>query len=242
MKKYLGLDLGTASLGFCLIKFDEDQPSQSEILWSGVRIFPEALDDSNQPKNQKRRDNRLARRQTKRSNLKRYLINNFLNESGLIDKEDSPQNRHPYTPYHLRVKGLREQLSIPEIGTIIRHMAFHPAFVGSPKMSFDDDTETTEAEKPKKPRTPKQLEKEESKKLKKETERAEKLKRWHSITDTEQHKQEISEHLEKQLEAQNLYVSEWLLACTSWNWHYESADRFTCNTDRLEMYVGRYFF
>ena len=58
MKKILGLDAGTNSLGWSIIEFnDEEQPQK--ILDCGVRIFQEVTEDKTKvPKNQKRREAR----------------------------------------------------------------------------------------------------------------------------------------------------------------------------------------
>ena len=66
MTSYLGLDIGIASLGFALIKYD-DKSKNGKIVTSGVRIFQEALtgkgEETKKPRNVTRRENRLMRRQ-----------------------------------------------------------------------------------------------------------------------------------------------------------------------------------
>ena len=75
MKKILGLDAGTNSLGWSIIEFnDEEQPQK--ILDCGVRIFQEVTEDKTKvPKNQKRREARGHRRvkQMKSQRIKRLV-------------------------------------------------------------------------------------------------------------------------------------------------------------------------
>ncbi len=61
----LGLDLGPNSIGWALVEEDEaGDPARLEAM--GVRAFQEMVDrKSKTPKNRKRRDARLARRQTR---------------------------------------------------------------------------------------------------------------------------------------------------------------------------------
>ena len=152
MTTYLGLDLGVASLGFCLISFTS--PESSKIIHSGVRIFPDALDEKQgTPKNTARRDFRLARRQLNRRKLKRRHIREFLYKHGLLASAKPPpqekgcrkghgKGRIPEHVYALRKKALAEKLSCHELGEILQHLANHRGFIGSPKLAMDEHSDS----------------------------------------------------------------------------------------------------
>lgn len=74
MSKVLGLDLGTASIGWALINSREEQ-----IIDAGVRIFPEGVEnlgegDNEQSKNATRRDKRQVRRQNFRRKMRKWRL------------------------------------------------------------------------------------------------------------------------------------------------------------------------
>src|SRR5699024_6355308 len=78
MDKILGLDLGTNSIGWAIIN-DE----QEEILGTGVRIFPEGVEnlgegDNEQSKNATRREARQKRRQNFRQKLRKERLAKLL--------------------------------------------------------------------------------------------------------------------------------------------------------------------
>ncbi len=62
METTWGLDLGTTSIGFSVIRMNIKK-EHGEIIKTGVRIFPEGLNNDHEPRNKRRRDMRLHRRQ-----------------------------------------------------------------------------------------------------------------------------------------------------------------------------------
>lgn len=84
MKKVLGLDLGTNSIGWALVSYEENiagEKTYSGILDAGVRIFPEGLEpdtigkgDKEKSKNASRREFRQMRRQTFRKRLRKIKL------------------------------------------------------------------------------------------------------------------------------------------------------------------------
>lgn len=138
----LGLDLGTASLGWALIEYDDK--SSGRIIGSGVRIFPEALEgqdeSSKKPKNVARRDFRLARRQTRRRAWRKSAIKKILREAGMLpsSKKDVLEQIHEKgkntpSPYTLRSRAMESELELHELGRAIFHLSRRIGFGGSPK-------------------------------------------------------------------------------------------------------------
>jgi len=120
----LGLDIGTNSIGWCVIAFDVDHPIGTEIRDIGVRIFSDGRD----PKSgaslavdrraaramRRRRDRYLRRRSTFLKTLIRYgLMPADTDEAKLVAARD---------PYAIRARALVEQLEPHEIGRALFHL------------------------------------------------------------------------------------------------------------------------
>ena len=131
-ERILGLDLGTASIGFALIDYDRIA-HKGEIIRMGVRVFPETLDAKTQvPLNQQRRTKRLVRRQTRRRRQRRRDLNEYLHSQDLLPKYGTPawDEIMKKDPYELRRVGLRTKLERHELGRAIYHVAKRRHFFG----------------------------------------------------------------------------------------------------------------
>ena len=144
-KKILGLDLGSNSLGWALLAADDNSKPLS-ILDAGVRIFPKAVEEKTPtPKNQKRRNSRLARRTIqRRARRKKYLLN-YLVSLHLLPKEllDNTQPEGILNnlgdPYFLRAKALDETLSAHELGRVLLHLVQRRGFLSNKKTLLGRD-------------------------------------------------------------------------------------------------------
>ena len=160
MERYLGLDLGTASLGWALIDFDGGE--RGKIVASGVRIFPEALDAKGEKtKNTARRNFRLGRRQTRRTRRRKEDIRQILHGAGLLPNQDkrlletpsdhftTEEGKHQtiglVSPYALRQKSLEEKISLYDLGRVFFHLSRRIGFQETP--TTDDDTDRKEKTK-----------------------------------------------------------------------------------------------
>ena len=92
MKKILGLDLGTTSIGWALVKEAENHNEKSEIIKLGVRLVPLSSDEkSNFEKgksittNAERTLKRSLRRNLQRYKLRRQALIEELKANGWID-------------------------------------------------------------------------------------------------------------------------------------------------------------
>ena len=125
---------------------------------------------------------------------KRVLIRKILKEKALINENsfESAKQRDPYEPYRLRVKGLREKLTLEQLGIIIMHMANHSAFVGSPKLSIDDTNSADDEIMP---------ENQTEKQADKQKDLEQKLQNWHQLDENNQtkHRNKVAEHLNKNM-------------------------------------------
>ena len=144
MQLIFGLDIGTTSIGFAVIRHDHDLGA-GEILRLGVRVFPEARDPSGTPLNQERRQARLRRRQLRRRRERRRMLGDALNEAGLLPCRGSPgwNEIMGVDPYELRKRAFDgDKLSQHEIGRAIYHLAQRRHFKGRDVDEVSSDSES----------------------------------------------------------------------------------------------------
>lgn len=140
-----GLDLGTTSCGWAVRR-------GQRVERTGVRIFPETLDEKSlEPLNKKRREARLIRRQTRRRRQRRKRLTDLLAEAGLLPAYGSPDwaaLMRGTDPYALRRDALNRPLSAHEMGRALYHLEKRRGFRGRSHAERDDDkpTETDKEE------------------------------------------------------------------------------------------------
>jgi len=146
MKKILGLDLGTNSIGWAVVNADENG-SPVKIEGMGSRIIPMGSDKIDYEKgatitkNADRRAKRSARRMGKRYKMRRNKLLFILNELGMLPEQFQFKNGFPEANklqelellpirkntlqldslqhYELRAKALKEKIELRELGTIL---------------------------------------------------------------------------------------------------------------------------
>ncbi|MCL2522103.1 MAG: type II CRISPR RNA-guided endonuclease Cas9 [Erysipelotrichales bacterium] len=142
MKYSLGLDLGVASIGWAIVKLDEND-SVLRIEDLGVRLF-DAMEKGktdeleNAIRREKRGSRRLIRRRSQRlRDLNKYFIDNFKIDIKEIDLSIVSQQfageEHTLLPYRLKIKGLNEKLSLEELAIISYHYCKHRGFKSNRK-------------------------------------------------------------------------------------------------------------
>lgn len=157
MKKRLGLDIGTNSIGWALVE------DEKRILGSGVRIFPEGVVNLGEgekeiSRNSERRQFRGLRKQNFRRKLRKKILLKELSKAGLCPISpnelqgffrankfpDSPEMREWFrlNPYLLRAKALKEQLQAEELGRLLYHMAQRRGFQSNSRSARDDKEES----------------------------------------------------------------------------------------------------
>lgn len=129
MKKILGLDLGTNSIGWALVNEAENKDERSSIVKLGVRVNPLTVDElTNFEKGKSITTN--ADRTLKRSmrcNLQRYKLRRdtlveVLKEYKLITKDtilSENGNRTTFETYRLRAKAATEEISLEEFARVL---------------------------------------------------------------------------------------------------------------------------
>lgn len=128
MKTILGLDLGSSSVGWAVIRKDETDKRQHTILGMGSRIIPMSADDIKEfttgaaiSKNAKRTQKRSQRRGYDRSQLRRsYLIEALKSKNMLPDLSKEHWNKQAL--WGIRAKAANEEVSLTELGRILLHL------------------------------------------------------------------------------------------------------------------------
>ena len=142
-KKILGLDLGSNSIGWALLKETEGKPS--EIINVGSRIFTKAVEEKTPtPKNVKRRNARLTRRVLQRRARRKLRMLNYLIQLELLPKELT-NNPTPEiilnelgNPYTLRAQALDHPLTPFELGRVLLHLVQRRGFLSNRKTLLGD--------------------------------------------------------------------------------------------------------
>ena len=144
-KTILGLDLGSNSLGWGLLKAD-DSAQPVEVMAAGVRIFPKAVEEKTPtPKNQKRRNSRLARRTIQRRARRKKQLLNYLVSINLLPstllRETRPEGilNSLGDPYKLRAKALDQTLAPFELGRVLLHLVQRRGFLSNKKTLLGRD-------------------------------------------------------------------------------------------------------
>lgn len=125
MKKILGLDLGSASVGWAVIKEDENG---TKIEALGSRIIPLSTDDANEftqgkaiSKNSSRTERRTQRKGYNRYQQRRAKLTLFLNQMGMLP-DKTLIGLEKLTLWSLRAQAVNEQLTLPQIGRVLYHV------------------------------------------------------------------------------------------------------------------------
>ena len=137
----LALDIGTTSIGWCLLRLDADTPPKPKaIIRMGVRIFP----DGRNPKDGTslavtRRNARAMRRRRDRLLKRKTRLLNALTRLGFFPLDDGERrNLVSLDPYALRKKGLYESLTGPEFARALFHINQRRGFLSNRKTDKKD--------------------------------------------------------------------------------------------------------
>jgi len=150
--KVIGLDLGTASIGWAVVDL-----AKGEIKGSGARIFPEGVDRDKskreESKNAKRRLKRQARRQGFRRKMRRKMLANVLISNEMFPQVDGFEKEMQslrlkaelraffhIDPYEKRAAGAEgKKLSLMELGRVFYHIGQRRGFQANLKAADAED-------------------------------------------------------------------------------------------------------
>ena len=143
MRYSLGLDIGTASVGYAVLNEDINR-----IEYVGVRIFE-------RPENPKNGESLALPRRTKRSMRRRFnrrkqrlnYLKNYFVEHNLLGREEinnilDPTKEPKFDPYELRSRGLSEKLSNDELFAALYCIAKRRGYKSNRKKLEESDKES----------------------------------------------------------------------------------------------------
>ena len=129
MKKILGLDLGTNSIGWAVVNEAESETEKSSIIKLGVRVNPLTVDEQTNfekgkpiTTNAVRTLKRSMRRNLQRYKLRRANLIEVLKENGIIDDEtllSENGNKTTFETYRLRAKAAAKEISMEEFARVL---------------------------------------------------------------------------------------------------------------------------
>ncbi|MCB9195000.1 MAG: type II CRISPR RNA-guided endonuclease Cas9 [Flavobacteriales bacterium] len=149
MKRILGLDLGTTSIGWAYVKEAEDDNEKSSIEKLGVRVNPLTTDEQTNfekgkplTTNADRTLKRGARRNLDRYQLRRDNLIEVLNQAGFINEADKLAEDGKNTTFEtwfLRAKAVKEKLEKQEFARVLLAINKKRGYKSSRKAKNDDD-------------------------------------------------------------------------------------------------------
>ena len=151
MKKILGLDLGTTSIGWALVNEKEKETEKSSIEKVGVRIVPLSSDEVSDFKkgksttiNANRTSKRGARRNLDRYQLRRQELKKLLIEHHIIDEQTLLTNiegegQCPYAIWELRFKAATEKIELQDFARVLFAINKKRGYKSNRKTKDDDE-------------------------------------------------------------------------------------------------------
>lgn len=149
MKKILGLDLGTTSIGWALVNEKETAQEESSIIKLGVRVVPLTVDEQQNfekgksiTTNAERTLKRHMRRSLQRYKLRREQLIATLKEQGWITDQTilaENGNRTTFETYRLRAKAATEQISLEELARVLLMINKKRGYKSSRKTNNQED-------------------------------------------------------------------------------------------------------
>lgn len=149
MKKILGLDLGTNSIGWALVNEAEDENEKSSIIKVGVRVNPLTVDElTNFEKgksittNADRTLKRSMRRNLQRYKLRKENLIEILKENGFINDEtilSENGNKTTFETYRLRAKAVNKEVTIEQFARILLMINGKRGYKSSRKAKSQDE-------------------------------------------------------------------------------------------------------
>lgn len=150
MKKILGLDLGTASIGWALVNEAENTEEKSSIVKLGVRVVPLTSDEKNNfekgesiTTNADRRLKKSMRRNNQRYKLRRDMLIKCLKENGILTDEtilNEQGNFTTFQTYRNRAKAVEEEISLDDFVRVLLMINKKRGYKSSRKTNSEEDS------------------------------------------------------------------------------------------------------
>ena len=140
-KYRLGLDLGTNSIGWCMLRLNKDN-EPAAVIKSGVRIFHDGRNEkTKEPLAVVRRNARSIRRNLDRKISRRnHLLNTLVKYFLLPSNEIERKALAVLNPYELRSRAVNERLELFELGRLLMHLSKRRGFKSNRKVDKEDSS------------------------------------------------------------------------------------------------------
>jgi CRISPR-associated endonuclease Csn1 len=149
MKKILGLDLGTTSIGWALVNEAENENEKSSIIKLGVRVNPLTIEEQQDfekgksiTTNTERTLKRGMRRNLQRYKLRRENLIEILKDNGFITDEtilsENGENTTLET-YRLRAKAVTEEITLEQFARVLLMINKKRGYKSSRKAKGDEE-------------------------------------------------------------------------------------------------------
>jgi len=149
MRKILGLDLGTTSIGWALVSEAENDSEKSSIIKLGVRVNPLTVDEQQNfekgksiTTNADRTLKRAARRNLQRYKLRKENLIEILKANSFITNEtvlSENGNKTTFETYRLRAKAASEEVSLEQLARILLMINAKRGYKSSRKAKSQDE-------------------------------------------------------------------------------------------------------
>ena len=149
MKKILGLDLGTTSIGWALVNEAESENEKSSIIKLGVRVNPLTVDEQTNfekgkaiTTNADRTLKRTARRNLQCYKLRRENLISLLKKEGFITEDSvlcENGNHSTFETRLLRAKAVTEEISLEELARVLIMLNKKRGYKSSRKANSSED-------------------------------------------------------------------------------------------------------
>lgn len=149
MKRILGLDLGTASIGWAVVNQAENENEESSIVKIGVRVNPLTVDEKSNfesgksiTTNADRTLKRSMRRNLQRYKLRREALLKALADNNIISHDtilSEDGNKSTFETYRLRAKAATEEVSLEQFARILLMINKKRGYKSSRKVKNDDE-------------------------------------------------------------------------------------------------------
>lgn len=155
MKKILGLDLGTNSIGWAVVNEAEKNDEQSSIIRLGVRVNPLTTDEINNFEKGKSITTNADRtlKRSMRRNLQRYKLrrenlievlkqHNFISDDTILSENG---NRTTFETYRLRAKAASEEISLEQFARVLLMINKKRGYKSSRKVKSTDEGQAVDS-------------------------------------------------------------------------------------------------
>lgn len=151
MKKVLGLDLGTSSIGWAVVNQAENDKEKSSIIRLGVRVNPLTVDEKGNFEKGKsitttadRTLKRGMRRNLQRFKLRRDKLIEVLKDKGIITNDSvltEDGNSSTFETLSLRAKAAKEEVSLEEFARVLLNINKKRGYKSNRKANNEEEGE-----------------------------------------------------------------------------------------------------